>query len=31
MNEQALQNAIELETMFQATVTLCRELGQMVR
>ena len=31
MNEQALQNGIELETMFQATVTLCRELGQMVR
>ena len=31
MNEQALQNAIELEAIFQATVTLCRELGQMVR
>ncbi len=31
LNEQTLQNAVEMETMFQATVTLCRELGQMVR
>lgn len=31
MNEQLLQFALEMETMFQATVTLCRELGQMVR
>ena len=31
MNEQLLQFALEKETMFQATVTLCRELGQMVR
>ena len=31
LNEQTLQDAIEMETMFQATVTLCRELGQMVR
>ena len=30
LNEQTLQNAVEMETMFQATVTLCRELGQMV-
>ncbi len=31
MNEQLLQFALEMEAMFQATVTLCRELGQMVR
>ena len=31
LNEQTLQNAVEMETMFRATVTLCRELGQMVR
>ena len=31
LNAQTLQNAVEMETMFQATVTLCRELGQMVR
>ena len=31
MNEQALQNTLEMENLFQATVELCRELGQMVR
>ena len=31
INEQALQSTLEMESLFQATVELCRELGQMVR
>ncbi len=31
MNEQTLQFTLEMEAMFQSTVDLCRELGQMVR